>query len=190
TTLPVMSHRRMHATLGVLALVAAGILQGCIFVRTTDHRILFQKDGSGEGIMRLIDIRSDASSEQDVREDFDMLMKIYLGEGLEQFENAGRRITSKNLIVSGDTLTAEIRYGFTSRAVLGEMRATNEEMFVVIPADKVIGRTNGQVESFQGNARRIVWDVDVRRITYRISEKTLPKSVSLAPLYLASQGRK
>jgi hypothetical protein len=187
---PAMSPRRVHAPMGMLILVAAGVLQGCIFVRTTDHRIWFRQDGSGEGIMRLIDIRSDASSEKKIREDFDILMKIYLEEGLEQFENAGRKVTSKRLIATGDTLTAEIRYSFTSRLSLEELRVTDEELFVIVPANKTVGRTNGDVESFGNDRQRIVWDADIPRIAYQISEQTLPAGASLAPFYRASQGQR
>ena len=181
--------RRVHAIVGGILLLASGMLQGCIEVRTTDHRIWFRKDGSGEGIMRLIDIRSDESSEKKMREDFDILMKIYLEEGLDQLENTGRKVTSKRLYTTGDTLTAEIRYTFPSRLALEELRVTDTELFVIVPGDKIVGKTNGDVESFGNGRQRIVWDVDVPRIAYQISERTLPAGASLAPFYRASQGQ-
>lgn len=181
--------RRVHAIVGGILLLASGMLQGCIEVRTTDHRIWFRKDGSGEGIMRLIDIRSDESSEKKMREDFDILMKIYLEEGLDQLENTGRKVTSKRLYTTGDTLTAEIRYTFPSRLALEELRVTDTELFVIVPGDKVVGKTNGDVESFGNGRQRIVWDVDVPRIAYQISERSLPAGASLAPFYRAPQGQ-
>ncbi len=181
--------RRVHAIVGGILLLASGTLQGCIEVRTTDHRIWFRKDGSGEGIMRLIDIRSDESSEKKMREDFDILMKIYLEEGLDQLENTGRKVTSKRLYTTGDTLTAEIRYTFPSRLALEELRVTDTELFVIVPGDKVVGKTNGDVESFGNGRQRIVWDVDVPRIAYQISERSLPAGASLAPFYRAPQGQ-
>jgi hypothetical protein len=186
---PPKGKRRARVMMGGMLLLVSALLQGCIEVRTTDHRLWFRKDGSGEGIMRLIDIRSDESSEKKMREDFDILMKVYLEEGLEQFENTGRKVTSKRLYTAGDTLTAEIRYTFASRLALEELRMTDTELFVIVPADKVVGKTNGDVESFGNGRQRIVWDVDAPRIAYQITEKSLPAGVSLAPFYRGSQGQ-
>ena len=49
-----------HRSAGcALFLLAAGMLSGCILVRTTEHRISLRPDGGGEAVLRLIDIRSD-----------------------------------------------------------------------------------------------------------------------------------
>jgi hypothetical protein len=170
-------------------MIAATLAQGCIVIRSTEQRVWFKKDGSGEGIMRLIDIRSDETTPEGLKADFESMMKLYLETGLEDFENSGRKVTGKNLYASGDTLIAEIRYTFTNVASLDEMRFTNDEIFVVVPAGKVIQRQNGGIESYFGDSQRIVWDRDTPRIMYQIAEKSLPRSTSLARTYLSSMGK-
>ncbi len=172
-----------------MLMIAATLAQGCIVIRSTEQRVWFKKDGSGEGIMRLIDIRSDETTPEGLKADFESMMKLYLETGLEDFENSGRKVTGKNLYVSGDTLIAEIRYTFTNVASLDEMRFTNDETFVVVPAGKVIVRHNGSVESYFGDSQRIVWDRDTPRIMYQVAEKSLPRSTSLARTYLTSMGK-
>jgi hypothetical protein len=170
-------------------LIAALLAQGCVVIRSTEQRVWFKNDGSGEGVMRLIDIRSDETTPEGVKADFESVMKLYLQTGLEDFENSGRKVTGKNLYVSGDSLIAEIRYTFTNVAALDEMRFNNEETFVVVPAGKVIVRHNGSVESYYGDSQRIVWDRDTPRVMYQVAEQNLPKSTSLASLYLSSMGK-
>jgi hypothetical protein len=172
------------------ALFIVGILaQGCIVIRSTEQRVWFKKDGTGEGILRLIDVRSDETTPEGVKADFESMMNLYLQTGLEDFENSGRKVTGKNLYLSGDTLIAEIRYAFTAVSALDEMRFNNEETFVVVPAGKIIVRHNGSVESYFGDSRRIVWDRDTPRVMYQIAEQRLPPSTSLAPLYASSMGK-
>jgi len=169
------------------AVLMLGFLPGCILVRTSEHRIRFTGAGSGEAFLRLIDIRSDGKTEAAIEEDYDLLMKLYREDGLPAFEREGRKVTGKQLIVRGDTLIAEIRYTFSSFTALEGMRLVSDELFVVVTPEREIVRTNGSIESFEGNTKRIMWDLSTERLQYQITEKSLPSSISLTERYRKSE---
>jgi hypothetical protein len=165
--------------------MVAGILllPGCILIRTTEHRITINEDGSGEAVLRLIDLRSDETVDSLVQRDFRIMLSSYEREGEENFERDGRTITGKKLYTRGDTLYAEVAYTFATLMSIEGLHVTEDELYVVIPADREVVRTNGRVASWVGDAHRIVWSRETRRILFQITEKTLPPSTSLARLY-------
>lgn len=59
-----------------------------------------------------------------------------------------------------------------------------DELFVVVSDGREIVRTNGSIQSWTKTSHRIVWPRNAKHLVYQIREKTLPESVSLAPLYL------
>lgn len=170
---------------GILCGMAAGILllPGCILIRTTEHRITINDDGSGEAVLRLIDLRSDETVDSLVQRDFRIMLSSYEREGEEDFERDGRTITGKKLYTRGDTLYAEVAYTFATFISIEGLHVTEDELYVVVPADREVVHTNGRVTSWLGDAHRIVWSRETRHILFQITEKTLPPSTSLARLY-------
>jgi len=166
---------------GALALMM--LTPGCILIRTTEHRIAINEDGSGEAVLRLIDLRSDETADSLVQRDFRIMMSSYEREGEENFEREGRTITDKKLYTRGDTLYAEVAYTFSSLTAIEGLHVTQDELYVVVPADREVVSANGKVGSWMNNAQRIVWSRETRTMIFQIREKHLPPSTSLAPYY-------
>ncbi len=180
-----MPPSRFHASAGfhLMLLLLAVMIPGCLFVRVTDHRIRLNDDGSGEAMLRLVDIRSDGVTDSSITKDFEGL-KTGLGEkGDPDFERDGRKITSKQMYVHGDTLIGEITYTFPNLFAIYGMHVTGSQLFVVVPEGREVLKTNGTVEPWVGKANRIVWDHDATRLMMQIRERDMPPTVSLAPLY-------
>lgn len=76
-----------------LALVAAlaVALPSCLLIRTTEHRIRLNENGSGEAMMRLIDIRSDGKTDSALARDYSIMMASVQKEGVVEFEKGGGR---------------------------------------------------------------------------------------------------
>jgi hypothetical protein len=176
-------HRAFRAAVALTAIVTASLLSGCLLIRTTEHRIQLNADGSGEALLRLIDIRSDALTDSAATYDFAVMMTSFQGSGVKEFESTGRKVTGKRMFVRGDTLNAEITYTFPAIDAVEVLRKTNDEIFVVVEAEREILRTNGKVVAGEGHARRIVWKPNAERLSYVIRERVLPASVSLAGRY-------
>ena len=169
--------------LTAVALLLLLVLPGCLFVRTSEHIISLKANGSGEGIIHLIDIRSDARSDSLVRRDFDELMKAYGATRVGEFEQYGRKITAKRLRVRGDTLMAEITYTFSFLDAIDGLRATKDEIVLIFGPGREVVRTNGKTSRTENEGTRITWKRETERLVYEVREKQLPPSVSLAFLY-------
>jgi hypothetical protein len=177
--------RELRSVLSVaLVLVLALMLPACILIRTTEHRIKLNDNGSGEAMIRLIDIRSDGRTDSALARDYSIMMASLEKEGIAEFEKGGRKLLSKHFRTSGDTLIAEVTYKFQNLEQIEGMKVKKDELFIVVNEGREIDRTNGSVESWTHDTKRIVWPRDAKRLMYRISEKTIPPTVSLAPLYL------
>jgi hypothetical protein len=166
----------------VLAAMAFG---GCLLVRTTEHRIRLNEDGSGEALMRLVDIRSDAGTDSLVSADLDEMMRILRDSTGGGFVTETRRITAQQVFLAGDTLVGELAYIFRGYGDLEGVRVSDDEIAVIVPPEKAVVKTNGKVEDRSEGGVRIVWERDATRLMYEISERVVPPSTSLAPLYRA-----
>jgi hypothetical protein len=164
-------------------------MQGCLLVRTTEHRIRLNEGGGGEAYMRLGDIRSDGVTDSARVRDFGVMMASSEEEGIRDFERNGRKITSKRFLVNGDTLSAEITYTFTGLETLEGIKIKDDEVFVVVNEGREILRTNGKIKSWERGTQRIVWPLDAKRLMYTIRERSLPPSTSLAGLYVRYNGK-
>lgn len=177
-----MKASRIACSLALCAALAL-LLPACLLIRATEHHIKLNKDGSGEAMMRLLDIRSDARTDSTLARDYAVMMASVQKEGVTEFERGGRKVLSKQFFASGDTLTAEIIYTFPNLDEVEGLKVRKDELFVVVNDGREIVRTNGSIESWTRNSRRIVWPRDAKRLMYLIREKTLPETMSLAPLY-------
>ena len=173
---------RRYYPIAVIFILLLG-LPGCLLVRTSEHIITLNADGSGEGIIHLVDIRSDAHSDSLVRRDFDDLMTAYGAPHVAEFEQYGRKISARQLRVRGDTLMAEVTYLFRSPAAIEGLRVAKNEMSLIFGPDREVVRTNGKVHRTEDQGTSVTWDRDAKRLVYEVREKQLPPSTSLAFLY-------
>jgi hypothetical protein len=171
----------------VLLLPLVAMLPGCLVVRTTEHIVNLNVDGSGEAVLHLIDIRSDAPTDSLFQADFNDLAKVYREKKVDEFERYGRRITSKRFRVQGGTLMAEVTYVFSSLEAIEGLRATKDELSLLFPPSKEVVRANGQITVMPNQGTRIAWDRDARKLVYVVREKQLPDSKSLAAMFLKLQ---
>lgn len=177
--------RSFLRVVAAFALATLITLPGCILIRSTEHRISVNEDGTGEAVLRLIDLRSDETVDSLVQRDFRILLSSYEKEGEAEFSKHGRTITAKKLYTRADTLYAEVGYRFESLLAIEGLHVTDTELYIVVPPSRHVLRTNGSVQPWPGDAQRIVWKRDARRLLFQISENELPPSTSLARLYSA-----
>jgi hypothetical protein len=164
-------------------LLAPLLLDGCLFVRETEHRIKLNDEGGGEAMVRLVDIRSDGETDSAVTADMNDLLASFQGEVLKEFERKGRKLVGKRLTVQGDTLNAEFQYTFGSLASVEGLMVSAQELAIIVSEEREIVRTNGSVQAWHRNATKISWPRDAERLMYRVRERVVPSSVLLGPKY-------
>ncbi len=165
------------------AVVFLAVIPGCLQVRMTEHRIRLKGDGSGEHSLRMIDIRSDGVTDSAVAHDYRVMISSFDSGAQQEFASRGRSIVEKKLYTRGDTLFGELRYSFEDLAAVEGLRVRDDEIFVIVPVEREIVRTNGKIRKEATGAQRIVWKRGAAQLQYVIREGSLPPSVSLAPYY-------
>jgi hypothetical protein len=181
----------VHWLIMMFGVVAISLtLPSCLLVRTTEHRVRINEDGSGEALLRLSDIRSDGTTDSAVVHDAEVMVSSFDKEGVADFERPGRKIVDKVMYVHGDTLFAEISYTFRGLDALEGMRVTRDEIFVVVSAEREIVRTNGKVRPGEADARIISWKRDATLLSYIIRERQLPPSTQLGSYYTKQRSGK
>ncbi len=175
---------RQHAGRSLVPLLLLLFLApGCILVRTTEHSIRLNKDGSGEARLRLVDLRSDGATDSAVVRDYGVLMGSLEKDGYKDFEQDGRKVSDAQFFLHGDTLGVEIRYAFKSLTAVEGLRVKPDELFMTVADTREVVRTNGRLSTADNKMQKISWPRNATRLSYVIREKQLPPTTSLAPLY-------
>jgi hypothetical protein len=167
-----------------LALLAA-VVPGCLLVHSTEHHIRLNPDGSGEAILRLHNLRSDGATDSAIASDVARLLTAFNVSGTAMFEQNTRKIQGKQFMLEGDTLGVEIRYTFKSLEGVEGLRENADYLFLAVGPDNEIVRTNGKVEPWINDLRRIVWPREATHLSYVIRERTPRRSTSIVRWYRA-----
>jgi hypothetical protein len=168
---------------GLAALGGALLLSGCLFIRETEHRIKLNDDGGGEAQVKLVDIRSDGTTDSAVTADIDVMLASYQGDIDVEFERRGRTLLSKKFLTSGDTLSAELQYSFRKLTAIEGLLVTANELSIIVAQEREIVKTNGTVSQWHQNSQKISWPRDAERLMYRIRERVIPPGVMLGRAY-------
>jgi hypothetical protein len=171
------------ACIVIAALAGSLALGGCLFVRETEHRIKLNDEGGGEALVRLIDIRSDGTTDSLVTADLEDMFASFEVNVEREFERRGRTLVGKKFVLEGDTLSAELRYTFGKLTAVEGLLVTGEELAIIVAEDREIVRTNGSVSAWHQNTQKIAWPRDAGRLMYRVRERAVPPSVLLGPKY-------
>jgi hypothetical protein len=174
---------RVRLTIG-LALLATAV-PGCLLVHSTEHHIRLNADGSGEATLRLHNLRSDGDTDSAIASDVARLLTAFNVSGTAMFEQNTRKMQGKQFMLEGDTLGVEIRYTFRSLEGVEGLRENADNLFLAVGPDNEIVRTNGKVESWMNDLRRIVWPREATHLFYVIRERTPRKSTSIVRWYRA-----
>ncbi len=174
-----------RARLAIALALLAAAFSGCLLVHSTEHHIRLNADGSGEATLRLHNLRSDGATDSAIASDVARLLTAFNVSGAAMFEQNTRKIQGKQFMLQGDTLGVEIRYTFRSLDGVEGLRENADMLFLAVGPDNEIVRTNGKVEPWMNDLRRIVWPREATRLFYVIRERTPRRSTSIVRWYRA-----
>lgn len=162
-------------------------MSGCLVGNRIVYNIVPHQGGKGTATVYYMNIRSDASDDQQFKEDqkllFDYMLKS--NEFLKERREKGQNITSRQLYPDGDRLNGKATYNFEKLTDVEKSLSYEDGFyFLTLALDDSVITTNGEIIK-SSNYKRILWDDKADTLKFEISiepaEGTQLKE--LAPLY-------
>ncbi|MGE5429908.1 MAG: hypothetical protein ACM3QX_02475 [Syntrophomonadaceae bacterium] len=162
-------------------------MSGCLVGNRIVYKIAPNKGGNGTAAVYYMNIRSDASSDQQFKEDqkllFDYMLKS--NEFLKERMDKGQDITSRQMYLENGKLNGKAVYKFEKLSDVEKALSYEDGFyFLTLALDDSVLTTNGEIIK-SSNYKRILWDDKVDTLKFEISiepaEGTQLKD--LAPLY-------
>lgn len=163
------------------------LLSGCLVGNRIVYHIAPQKGGSGTATVYYMNIRSDATDDQQLKEDqkllFDYMLKSK--EFLKERRDKGQNIVSRELYLDNNRLNGKATYKFEKLSDVEKTLSYEDGFyFLTLALDDSVITTNGEIIK-SSNYKRILWDERVDTLKFEISiepaEGTQLKD--LAPYY-------
>lgn len=163
---------------------------GCIVFHSVSYEVNLNDDGTGTALLRIEDINSDATTNEELEEDIKNIMEYALKskEFIDAMEAEGKRTGSRNIYVEKGKLNALLTYSFVDISRVEAMQFDDPYYYLTIPPEDSIISTNGQVSKTK-EYQRIIWDKSIKTLKFKMySDDTSRRGLtSLAPYYLKEQ---
>lgn len=157
-----------------LLILTSLFLNGCVLFNTVSYEITMRTETSGSALVRIYDICTDASNEEeemnDVNNVFDYAAKS--AQFIIDQESEGKKITNRKLFVEGSQLNGMLSFDFDDINKVEGIQFEDPYYYLTLnPEDSVVS-TNGQLFEYD-NYKRIVWDKSIRVLKFTMfSEDT------------------
>lgn len=157
-----------------LLILTSLLLNGCVLFNTVSYEITMRTETSGSALVRIYDICTDASNEEeemnDVNNVFDYAAKS--SQFITDQESEGKKITNRKLFVEGSQLNGMLSFDFDDINKVEGIQFEDPYYYLTLnPEDSVVS-TNGQLFEYD-NYKRIVWDKSIRVLKFTMfSENT------------------
>ncbi|MEP0860524.1 MAG: hypothetical protein HRF52_03700 [Ignavibacterium sp.] len=158
----------------LLLIITSLLLNGCVLFNTVSYEITMRTETSGSALVRIYDICTDASNEEeemnDVNNVFDYAAKS--SQFITDQESEGKKITNRKLFVEGSQLNGMLSFDFDDINKVEGIQFEDPYYYLTLnPEDSVVS-TNGQLFEYD-NYKRIVWDKSIRVLKFTMfSEDT------------------
>ncbi len=149
-------------------------LNGCLLFNTVSYEITMKSDTAGSALVKINDICTTASDEEEENNDINYLFDYALksSQFISEMEAEGKKVTSRKLFVEGTRLNGLLSYDFDDISKVEGIQFDEPYYYLTLsPEDSVIS-TNGQLFEYD-DYKRIVWDKSIRVMKFTMfSEDT------------------
>jgi hypothetical protein len=178
-----------------ILLATALLASGCLTCEYKEYRLKLNDDGSGEGVIRYVNIMANVTSEDESAEaDFKELVSDYLNGTMIEEEYPEAIIRSKTLKEEDGVLVGEVEVEFSSLMAI-KLYQYDEQS----PIMHYIGSLNESYDASNGFFDEdmmpvIFWEKDARDLHFNTSVAGEPEPgdttyISLLELYKENEGR-
>jgi len=162
-------------------------LSGCLVGNRIVYHIVPNQGGSGTAAVWYMNIRSDATDEEQFKQDqkllFDYMLKSR--EFTKERADKGQNITSRELYLEDGRLNGKASYKFDKLSDVEKSLSFEDGFyFLTLALDDSVITTNGEIIK-SSNYKRILWDDKIDTLKFEISIEPAEgtKLKDLAPLY-------
>lgn len=175
-----------HYLILISIIISGTILSGCLQFKTVSYEVTLFTENSGEVIIQINDIRSDAETDEAFEEDKTALFETILGsqQFIDDMNNEGKFISSRDLFVENGKLNGKGVYRFDEIGKVEGMVYDDEFYYITFePLDSIVS-TNGQI-FITDQYKRIVWDKSFKTLKFQMLSNAfeLESYRELAPFY-------
>lgn len=158
-----------HYLFLILIIISGTLLSGCLQFKTVSYEVTMFTENSGEVIIQINDIRSDAETDEAFEEDKTALFETILGsqQFIDDMNNEGKFISSRDLFVENGKLNGKGVYRFDEIGKVEGMVYDDEFYYITFePLDSIVS-TNGQI-FITDQYKRIVWDKSFKTLKFEM----------------------
>ncbi len=161
--------RKVIAAFGVLLMFL--VLSGCLTVGREIYHFKIKPDGTGEGSITFVDLRSQDEDGDVSLSDFQTLLDDYVeGTNFEEVHKT-LKVYDKKLYEKDGKLCGEIKFGFDRPADAGFLKDAGCDCapyyYFTGSLDGEVVETNGE-NLLSTGIRAIRWDADTREFTFTV----------------------
>jgi len=133
--------------------------QGCLVFHSVSYEVKLDNEKSGNVVVMVNDIRSDAVNTSELEEDKNQLFNFLLksDDFIQQMKEEGKMITDRRLFNSEGKLKGNINYTFNDISDVEGIVYEETFYFLTLGVDDSVISTNGELIKSK-NYKRIMWD--------------------------------
>jgi hypothetical protein len=158
----------------MLLVLAVVFITGCLSVEKKEYRFKINADGSGEGMIRFVNIVSQDDNSKDVSfKDYAELVTDYLEGTKFEDDFPNMKVISKKLVEESGMLVGEVSFTFSAADSVGFFRYSNKDcaplMYFLKNTNQTetVMETNGKVITGVTEPPFIIWDSGAKECTFK-----------------------
>lgn len=175
----------------LLLFLSVSMLSGCLTTEYKEYTFQINEDGSGNGIIKFINILSQEDDGMNVSaSDFGQLIDEYLNGNSFEEENPYYQVTHKKLFEENGVLCGEVEFTFTHVDSIGFLSFNNCQctplLYYLGSISETLIDTDGNYLGLKRDLPIISWEAETKRVFFKtMVESDVSAGHSLLPMYNA-----
>jgi len=151
---------------------------GCLVYKKVSYEINLNAKNSGEAVITLYDIKSDAVGNKEFEEDKSALFNHMLKseQFLEDMKYEGKDITSRRLFLEKKSLNGEVKFKFTDISRIEGILHQDGFYFLTVDLKDSILSTNGEI-IVSPEHKRILWKDTEEILKFEMMTDAVPSKL-------------
>lgn len=161
------------------------MFNGCLLLEKVSYSITMNEKGSGNALLTVYNLRSDAIGNREFTEDTTQLFTYYLSSQrfMDSMAYYGKNVTQRKLVPEGNNLNAVLGFSFTDITTVEQIQHEAGLYYLTLQTDDSVVTTNGKIV-VTDEYKRIIWPETEKKLEFTIAAGNFnPAARGLAPYY-------